>query len=791
MALGVGAVTVLFAVVYAVLLKPLPWPGSERLVRVIESRGGLAPRVRGTIANGTFNAWSEDHRTIASIGGWRVVPATVAIGAGEPARVQLAAVTPSLFTVLQTPPSLGRGFTDGEGLPGSSDLIVISSGLWHSAFGARPDVIGSSVSVSGRPHTVVGVMPQAFAFPDRATQAWTPWVPPAVLGEGGVRRMTIFSAIARLREGVTPLQASAEATSRARSAPDPGLAAVAMFGDKGPPDIAVIPAVDMMTAEVRPALLLMLGGVVLLLITSTANVASLQLARATTRRREFAIRAAIGAPAGRLTRQLAVESTLIGVLGGAVGLLFAIAAVRAAPALLPSDFPRIDDIALDARSVVVTAALSIAAGITCSLLPALHARRLNVVGVLTDAGSRAAGWLRSPALRARTSIMTAQVTAACVLLVAAALLTRSFVALVDSDRGYDPRNLLTARVPLPPDFPLARRTALLETVAARMQSVPGVQAVGFGNALPLVTAGGFRAFRMRPPDADGEVDVNAMQRVVSPGFFAAMGLRLASGRSFTASDSMTARPVIVVNRSFASTYLGERPLGAIVPNLGMCRGDDDRWEVVGVADDMRQGGMMESLQPEIFIPYAQAACPAAVAEPVIVVRTSGDPTGHAATLRHLVREEEPSLVLDSVMTMDQRVMQTLAKPRLYAIVVVALGAFALTIAAVGLFGVLSYSVAQRSREIGIHMALGARPANVALLLVRQVAVIAAIGIGAGLWLSYAAGRWMMTLLYGVAPHDAATFAGVAVLLLLVIALATVIPAARAVRIDPVRVLRSA
>jgi predicted permease len=387
--------------------------------------------------------------------------------------------------------------------------------------------------------------------------------------------------------------------------------------------------------------------------------------------------------------------------------------------------------------------------------------------------------------------MTAQVTAACVLLVAAALLTRSFVALVDSDRGYDPRNLLTARVPLPPDFPLARRTALLETVAARMQSVPGVQAVGFGNALPLVTAGGFRAFRMRPPDADGEVDVNAMQRVVSPGFFAAMGLRLASGRSFTASDSMTARPVIVVNRSFASTYLGERPLGAIVPNLGMCRGDDDRWEVVGVADDMRQGGMMESLQPEIFIPYAQAACPAAVAEPVIVVRTSGDPTGHAATLRHLVREEEPSLVLDSVMTMDQRVMQTLAKPRLYAIVVVALGAFALTIAAVGLFGVLSYSVAQRSREIGIHMALGARPANVALLLVRQVAVIAAIGIGAGLWLSYAAGRWMMTLLYGVAPHDAATFAGVAVLLLLVIALATVIPAARAVRIDPVRVLRSA
>ena len=793
MALGVGAVTVLFALVYAVLLKPLPWPDSERLVRVVESRGGQAPRVRGTISNATFNAWYGDAATLDAIGGWRIVAATLNAGGGDPVRLQTAAVTPSLFTVLRTAPHLGRVFVEDDGRPGgnfaSRDLIVLSFGLWTSVFGARPEIIGSPVTVNGRPHTIVGVMPRDFAFPNRAIQAWTPWAVPSVVADGGARRMTIFSAIARLRDGVSVLQASAEATSRARSAPDPGLAAVAMFGDKGPADLTVLPAIDMMTSEVRPALLLILGGVLLLLLTSTANVASLQLARATTRRREFAIRTAIGAPAARLTRQLTAESTVLGVLGGGVGFVLAVAVVRVLPSLLPSDFPRVDDIVVDARSAAVSAVLSVAAGIACSLLPAFHARRLNVVDALADAGFTGGGLLRSPTVRARSIIMTAQVAVACVLLVTAALLTRSFVALVDSDRGYEPRNLLTAHLPLPSDFPVARRTALLETIAARMQSVAGVSGVGFGNALPLVTSGGFRAFRMRPPNAAADVDVNTMQRVVSPGYFAAMGVRLISGRIFTTGDSMTSRPVVIVNRTFAATYLGPQPLGAIVPNLGMCRGDNDEWEVVGVVDDMRQAAVTDAPQAEIFMPYAQIGCPAAVSEPIVVVRATGDPTAHASTLRGVLRQEEPSFAFGSMMTMDERVMSTLAKPRLYAIVVVGLGTFALVIAAVGLFGVLSYSVAQRAREIGLHMALGARPVNVLRLLLRQVLVIAAMGIGAGLWLSFATSRWIVSMLYGVGPHDVATLLGVVLLLAVAITVAALIPALRALRIDPVRVLR--
>jgi putative ABC transport system permease protein len=795
MALGTGAVSVFFALVYAVLLAPLPWPESHRLVRITESRQGHAPRVKGTISNGTFNAWHADATSIEALGGWRVVPATVVAGAGEPVRLQTAAVTPSLFRVLRTQPYLGRLFVDDDGVAGGSfpskDFIILSFGLWREQFGARPDVVGTVLNVSGRPHTVVGVMPEGFAFPDRRTRAWAPWAVASVLGESGVRRVSIFSAIARLRPGVTPEQASAEGTARARTAPDPGLAAVAMFGANGAPDISAIPAVEMMTAEVRPALLMIFAGVVLLLLTATANVASLQLARTASRRREFAIRAAIGAPVGRLTRQLATESTILGVAGGAVGLLLAAVVTRALPAWMPADFPRLDDIALGGPAIVFSAGASLAAGVLCSLLPALQTRRLNVVVALSDGVAASGRFLRSPTMRARTAIMTAQVAVACVLLIGAALLGRSFAALLDADRGYDPRNLLTARLPLPADFPMARRTQLLDAVAARLGAMPGVVSVGYGNALPLVTSGGFRAFKMRPPSNPvGEVDVNSMQRVVSPGYFSALGLRLVAGRLFDDRDGMTARPVVVVNRSFAAAYLGEQPLGSILPNLGMCRGDDDRWDVIGVVEDMRQGGVADPPQPEIFMPYAQVACPSAVPEPIVVVRTSDDPNRHASTLRQVFREEAPGFPLDSLMTMDQRVMETLAKPRLYAVVVASLAVLGMAIAAVGLFGVLSYSVAQRSREISLHIALGARPANVLALLFQQVAIISIAGIGGGLSLSLALTRLLDAVLYGIAPHDPVSFLVVPALVALMVVVATIIPAVRAMRIDPVRTLRA-
>lgn len=802
-ALGIGATTTLFSITYGVLLKPLPWPDAARLVRVSESRQGHEPRVRGTITNATYIEWHAQPTTIEEIGGWRSVTTTAVIGGGEPARLQTASVTPSLFAVLKTPPFLGRLLVEDDGKPGGSfvskDVIVLSYGLWQERFGGR-DVLGSVVTVGGKSLTVVGVMPREFAFPDRQTRAWTPWAVASVIGDQGVHRVSIFAALARLRPGVTPAQAASEGTARARSAPDPGLAAVAMFGGNGPAEIAAVPAIDMMTAEVKPALVVLLAAVALLFVTATANVASLQLARSTTRRREIAIRAAIGAGAARLTRQLVVESAVVGLAGGFAGLGLAAALHRALPSLLPADFPRIEDVMVDARVMLFAITVSIVASIACALLPSLHARRLNLTGSLCDDGNAPlGGGVRSATSRARMAIMVAQIAIACVLLVGAALLTRSFVALLHADRGYDPRNLLTARIPLPAGFAMERRTQLLDTVVERLRTMPGVSAAAFGNALPLFTSGGFRAFRMPSPENPSvAVDVNAMQRVVSPGYFAALGLRLVAGRTLTEADTLTSPNVIVVSRSFATKYLGARAVGAFVPNLGMCRGDNDRWEVVGVVDDMRQGGFLDAPasfgfnagQPELFMPYRQVGCAAAVPDPILVVRTRDSAGPYAAVLRSLVREQAPSVALDSVMTMEERVMTSLAKPRLYAVVLAGFGAFAIAIAGVGLFGVLSYTVAQRSREIGVRTALGARPSDIVALVLRQVAVMLAAGLTAGLWLAFAGSRWLTTVLYGVAPHDLVSFLVVPALLSVVAAVACIVPARRAACVDPLRALRA-
>lgn len=796
MALGIGAATTLFSVSYGVLMKPLPWAHADRLIRVTETRTGHEPRVRGTMSNGPYLAWSARHSTIEVIGGWLNASSTVAIAGGEPSRVQLARVTPSLLRVLEARAFRGRLFVDDDAGPtggdqGATKVIILSYGLWQERLGGQDEAVGRLVHVDGKPSTVVGVMPKDFAFPDRETRAWTPWAPPPVQGNGGVLMMTIFSALARLRPGVTAEQAGVEATMRARSAPDPGLTAVALFGGRGPAEIHAVPAIDLMTAEVRPALLVLLAAVALLFVTATANVASLQLARAVARRREIAIRAAIGAGAARLTRQLVVESAMLGAGGGLAGLAVTIALHRALPSVLPADFPRVDAVAVDWRVLSFAIGVSIVASVVCGLLPAWHARRVNLVESLSeDGGAPVGGGIRTRTARARTFILAAQLAVSCVLLVGAALLARSFIALLHADRGYDPANVLTARISFPSDYAMERRMALLEHVVDRLRPLPGVREAAFGNALPLLTSGGFRGFKMRPPvNPSTEVEVNVIQRVVGPGYFAALGLRVTAGRALSASDTMTAPEVIVVNRSFAVKYLGAHPVGAVIPNLGMCRGDHDRWEVVGVVDDMRQGPVSDPSQPELFLPARQNGCTNAVSQAVLGIRTSGDPVPFATTLRGVVREQEPSLAVDSVMTMEDRVMQALAKPRLYAVVLIGFGVFAVLIAAVGLFGVLSYSVVQRSREIGVRTALGAQPADIVWLVLKQAALVVLGGTAVGLWGAFVAARTLSTFLYGVDAHDLASFAAVALLLGIVSATASALPARRAARIDPLRALR--
>jgi len=791
MALGIGATTTLFSVAYGVLIKPLPWPHADRLVRVTETRAGRIGRVRGTVMNGTYLAWAEHPTTIDGLAGWTRRTQTMTIAGGEPRRVPIISITPSAFPLLEARPLLGRSFVEGEGARGAPGVALLSYGLWREQFGGRPEAVGGELRLDDQPYTIVGVMPREFAFPDREARLWTAWVVPGVNSPQGLLTGVIFSALARLRDGVMPAQAEAEATARARSAPDASQVALALFGAKEPIDIAVTPARDALTQDVKPAIVVLLAAVGLLLMTATANVASLQLARAATRRHELAIRAAIGAGTARLTRQLLVESGILGLAGGAAGLALAVALHRMLPAILPADFPRLDDVAMDYRVLLFAVAISLAASVACGLMPAFDARRVDLAESLGDGGSQSRSSVGARTARIRTLIMAGQVAVACLLLVGASLLGRSFVALINADRGYDPSNLLTARLSLPAAYSMERRVQVLEGIAGRLRGVAGVRDVGYGNALPLLTAGGFRAFKMRPPsDPSTEVDVNAIERVVSPGYFGALGLRLSAGRTLSDTDTMTAPPVIVVNRSFAARYLGASPLGAMVPNLGMCRGNGDRWQVVGVVEDMRQGSVTDTPQAELFLPFRQTGCTSAAADPIVIVRSSGDPVPYASILRDLVKQEAPALALDSVMTMDDRVMTSLARPRTYALLLAGFAAFALAIAGVGLFGVLSYSVAQRTREIGVRTALGAQARDIVRLILREGLGMTALGIVTGLLMSAAAARSLSTFLFGVTAFDATSFLVVPLVLAVVAVAACLAPARRAARVDALQALRA-
>jgi putative ABC transport system permease protein len=792
-ALGIGATTTLFSVAYGVLLKPLPWPEPERLVRLEERRGGRPGRVPWTITNGTYLAWTEA-ATVEDVGGWMSVTSTFSDGR-EPERIRLGRLTPTVFTVLQARALMGRVFEAADAGP-KADTVILSHAFWQRRFGGAPGILGSSIRLDERAWTVIGVMPSAFAFPDRETQAWIPAYISPVYSDGGARiSLQIFGAIARMRPGVTAAQVAAEGTARARAGRDPGTTALALFGSAEPPTITAMPALEVAIADVRPAIRVMVAAVVLLFATAMASVVVVQLARVARRRREMALRAALGASTARLARQWLTESVAIGVAGGLLGMAGARLLVGLLPAILPADFPRLSDITLDWRVGLASAAATLAAIAACALFPAMHARVLDITRALADDASPIGAGMRTPAARLRSAIMAGQVAVACVLLIGGGLLGRSFQALTNVDRGYDPENLLTARLPLPSGPTFAKSAAMFESIKERMRTLPGVTHAAFGNALPLVSAGGMTGLNVRlPRDPATESKIQALHRTVDPDYFGAMGLRLVAGRLLSDSDSTTAQPVLVVNRSFADQYLGADPVGRRL-TLNLYRRAE--WEIVGVVEDMKQGGLQtgsfvattDAAQPEMFSSYRQFG-EMRLDTVFFLARAQSDPSRLVPSVRALVREQAPALVLDSVMTMEERVMASLSRPRAYALVVGVMAAFALAIACVGLFGVLSYSVAQRTREIGVRTALGATIADVITLVLRSGLAIVAAGLAGGLAAAGLLAQSLSKILYGVGPFDPVTFAVVPVFLVLAATVACVAPARRAARIDPLRALRA-
>ncbi len=793
-ALGVGATTTLFSVTYGVLMKPLPWRQPDRLVRLEERRGGRSGRIPWTITNGTYLAWRESS-TVDAIGGWMSLSSTLS-DRGEPERIRLGRLTPTVFSVLDAHALLGRVFEPRDARTRQVDTIILSHGLWQRRFGGAADIVGRSVDVDYQPHSVVGVMPAEFVFPDRETQAWIPaYIAPVHSDDGSRISLQIFGAIARMRAGVTPAQVAAEGTGRARDTRDPGTAALALFGSAEPPTITAAPALDVVIAEVRPAIRVLLAAVLLLFTTALASVATVQLARAASRRREMTVRAALGASTTRLAKHWLTESSLIGGAGGALGIACAKLLIAALPSILPADFPRVNDIALDWGVAFAAAAATLAAIAVCGLVPTLQTRRIDLVRSLADDNlAPVGGGLRTPATRLRSAIMAGQIAVACILLIGAGLLGRSLQSLINIDRGYDPSNLLTARLPLRAGSTFAKSAGMLENIADRLRALPGVTSASFGNALPLVSAGGMTGFNARlPRDPSTMAQVQAFHRTVSPGYFTTMGLRLRSGRLLTDSDTESSQPALVVNQSFADQYLGDDPIGRRL-SLSLYRKAD--WEIVGVVDDMKQGGLetagfirtADASQPEMFSSYRQFGemRPDSV---FFIARAAGDPAALAASVRTVVREEAPTLVLDSVMTMDDRLMSSLSRPRAYAVVLGGFAAFALAIAIVGLFGVLSYSVGQRTREIGVRTALGAQTADIVGLVLRSGVAITATGLAVGLGAAAVLVRLLSNILYGVDPFDRTTFVIVPLVLTLAAGLACIVPARRAANIEPIRALR--
>jgi putative ABC transport system permease protein len=775
-ALGLGANTAIFSVVNAILLRPLSYPQPDQLVLVWE-RNRAGAQAMNVVNPGNYLDWRDRATSFTDLAAFTWSSTTFTGDAPE--IVQGRAVTPNFFPILGTAPVLGRVFTPAEALPGGPPVIVLSDGLWRRRFGGDSSVVGRAVPVAGGSATVIGVMPPAFRpLPWGNEEYWEPFRrdPSDRSRQGGRFAMVV----GRLRPGVSRERAQAEmdlitsGIEREHPEFDTGWSA------------NVVTLTNQVVGSARPALLIVLTAVAIVLLIACANVGNLMLVRADGRRREFAVRTALGAPRWRLLRQWLVESVLVALLGGATGLLLAMWGVDLLVASGPADIPRLTEIALDGRVIAVTAGLTLAVGIVAGFPAALGVASTGVAGGLrTESGRTTA---HAGATRFRSGLVVAQLSLALVLLAGAGLLLRSLHRLGAVNPGFDPENLLTLSVELPPaTYPDgARRTAFVGQLVERVGGLPGVSAAGAVSFLPLTNGGAATRFTIvgRPAPEPGHW-TSADIRIVDPGYFAAMRISLERGRRLTAVDRADAPPVVVINETMARRFWpNENPIGARL-QVGWTH-PEARPEVVGVVGDVHLSSLDGELRPMIYYPQSQ--------EPsgymVIVARHAGDVAGLTAAMRAVVRGLDRNLPVSDVATMSTRLVRSMSDRRYPMLLLTVFAALAVLLAAVGIYGVLAYAVSQRLREIGIRMALGARHADVLGMVIgggmRLTLAGVAIGTLGGLVASRALGR----LLYGVTPTDPLTFAAVAGVLALVALVAVSFPALRATRVDPMTVLRS-
>jgi putative ABC transport system permease protein len=774
LALGIGANTAIFSVVNAVLLRPLPYSEPERLLRIHEQKTDSAtPRLRHEVAPANYLDWRRQSRTLVEIGAWGQEELALA-GKDHADPVITAFVSANFFSILGISPLHGRVFTAEEDTPGRDALVLLSYGLWQRRFGGNSNVIGQTVNLDGSQCTIVGIMPAGFQYPEGA-ELWAPLALNA--NQTQMREAHFLKVVARRQPSASLDQVRAELEAIAGSLAQQYPATNKNWS------VIILPLLENEVGRVRKTMLLLMSAVGLVLLIACANVSSLLIARGTTRRMEIAIRSALGASRWRIARQLLTESLLLAGLGGILGLLLALWGTEALLALSPSEIPRLQTARVDLPTFLFTSVATLLAGLIFGILPAFQAAQINHNESLKEGGRGAS----SASKRIFGALVVSEIALALIVLAGAGLLLNSFMRLLRVDVGFKTTNLLTLDINLPsapfngPNY-RELRLNFYRPVIERIEALPGVESAGAIDRLPL--SGEQRGWSFRK---DGQTLRPAERpiagfQVATTDYFRTMGMQIRRGRGFMESDRDGTPPVTIVNESFARVfYPNEDPLGKRI----IIRNEPQAREIVGVVNDINHFSPARDPQPEMYAPYNQFSIGAVP----LVVKTKLDSELLVAAVLKEIRAVDSRAAVGKIRTMRQLRNSTLAEQRFALLLVGAFAGLALLLAAVGIYGVISYTVAQRTREIGIRMALGAQSGDVLKLIIKQGFALALIGIATGLVVAFAVTTLMSDLLFRVKTTDPPTFIVVSLLLGLVILLACWIPARRALRVDPVIALR--
>jgi len=803
LALGIGANTAIFSVVNAVLLRPLPYTEPERLMMINATDLSRAVTNMG-INLPDFREWRAGNRSFEAMAAFSVENYNIS-GNEEPERVTGAVASADLFKTMGVNPAQGRAFLSEEEQYGRHRVVILSDSLWRRRFGAQTRLDGQTLKLNGEVFTVIGVAPRGFQFPYQNVMLWIPLALPDG-SEYNTRGNFWLYVVGRLKKGVSAAQAQADIAGVQRRTEE---------GSKGFTSIGVnlAPLHEATVGNARRALLVLLSAVLFVLLIGCANVANLLLARASTRRREIAVRMALGATRGRLVRQSLTESLLLGLLGGAAGLLLALWGVDAVVGLEP-DLPRLGEVKVDVVALAFTLAIALLVSLVCGLAPALQSTRDDFNESLKEGGRSEAGG--ASARRFRNGLVVAEIAMALILLVSAGLMINSLLRLLRVNPGFKADNVLTMQISLPQDnYPDDRPDSTFgfyRRLVDRVASLPGVESAGLTSALPLTNSGSGSLFSIegrRAPKSLEEVPVMQFRKI-SGDYFNTLAIPLIKGRYLSLGDTRDTLPVAVINESLARIHFpNEDPIGKrvwlgppeeLIPpewippgmNIDLKGFQFTRWTIVGVVKDVLHNGLNRQGQPEIYVPNEQNGnnkIPDAARSMYLAIRTTVDPLSLTAAVRRQVFEIDKEQSVADVATMERLVATSLSQSRLSALLLAIFGAVALILAAVGVYGVMSYAVTERVREIGVRMALGATRRDVLWMVVGRVMALAGAGVLIGLGGALALTRLMKTLLFGVSATDPLTFAVIALLLTAVALLAALLPARRATKVDPMVALK--